>query len=125
MVKLEEAWKESARGWPRRRPMMIQLVAPQVLNAEQIAGAADLGRRSVVRSLDAFLVVGVPALLMLAHKGGRQPMLAAADRKALLAQQRDGNFRRAKDAQAWIEARTGCSISLPGVNSLMGKAGGS
>ena len=93
-------------------------------NAEQIAVAADVSRRSVFRYLDAFISGGVPALLKREHKGGRTPTLAGADREAFLAQLREGKFRRAKDAQAWIEARTKRKLSLPGVYSLLGKVGG-
>jgi transposase len=124
VVELEAAWKEPNVEWARRRLMVIRLVAQHVLNAEQIAVAADVSRRSVFRYLDAFISGGVPALLKREHKGGRVPTLAGADREAFLAQLREGKFRRAKDAQAWIEARTKRKLSLTGVYSLLGKAGG-
>ena len=96
MVELEAAWKETTSEWARQRLMVIRLAAQHVLNAEQIAVAADVSRRSVFRYLDAFLTGGVEALLKREHKGGRQPTLAGADREAFLAQLRDGKFRRAK-----------------------------
>lgn len=102
--------------------MVIRLVAQHMLNTEQIAVAAVVSRRSVFCYLYAFLIVGGPARLK--RKGGRQPTLAGADREAMVAQLRDGKFRRAKDAQAWTEARTKHRLSLPGVYSLMRKAGG-
>jgi hypothetical protein len=102
--------------------MVIWLVAQHVLITEQIAVAAVVSRRSVFYCLDAFLIFGGPARLK--RKRGRQPTLAGADREAMVVQLRDGKFRRAKDAQAWTEARTKHRLSLPGVYSLMRKAGG-
>lgn len=98
------------------------MVAQHVLITEQIAVAAVVSRRSVFCCLDAFLIVGGPARLK--RKRGRQPTLAGADREAMVVQLHDGKFRRAKDAQAWTEARTKHRLSLPGVYSLMRKAGG-
>ena len=102
--------------------MVIRLVTQHMLDTEQIAVAAVVSRRSVFCYLYAFLIVGGPARLK--RKGGRQPTLAGADREAMVVQLRDGKFRRAKDAQAWTEARTKHRLSLPGVYSLMRKAGG-
>lgn len=104
--------------------MVIRLVAQHMLNTEQIAVAAVVSRRSVFCYLYAFLIVGGPARLKRKRKRGRQPTLAGADREAMVVQLRDGKFRRAKDALAWIEARTEHRLSLPGVYSLMRKAGG-
>ena len=73
-----------------------------------------MGRRSVFHYLDAFLTGGFNALLKHENKrGSRQPRVVGAAREAFLAQPRDGKL--AKDAQAWIEARTNRSLSLAGV----------
>jgi len=59
----------------------------------------------VFRYLDTFLASGLTGLLAREHKGGH-PSLGAADQAAFLKQLRAGKFRRAKEAQAWIKART-------------------
>ena len=124
MAELEAAWTEHTSAWARQRLMVLKLVAQHLLSAEQIATAVGVGRRSVFRYLDKFQTGGVAGLLHREHKGGPAPTLAGADREAFLTQLRKGEFRRAKEAQAWIEARTKRKLALSGVYTLLGKAGG-
>ncbi|MBA3849033.1 MAG: hypothetical protein C0502_03435 [Opitutus sp.] len=124
VAELEAAWLERTEAWARQRLLVLRLVAQHVLTAEQIATAAGVGRRTVFRYLDKFLVGGVAGLLHRDHKGGVPPTLAGADLEAFVTQLREGQFRRAKEAQAWIEARTQRRLALSGVYTLLGKVGG-
>lgn len=124
VAELEAAWREPTSAWARQRLMVLKLVAQHVLNAGQIAAAAGVSRRSVFRYLDKFLTGGVAGLLQRAHKGGAKPTLTGADREAFLGQLREGKFRRAKEAQAWIEAQTKRRLALSSVYTLLGKVGG-
>lgn len=124
VAELEAAWPEHTQAWARQRLMVLKLVAQHVLSAGQIATATGVSRRTVFRYLDKFLTGGVAGLLHREHKGGVQPTLAGADREAFLAQLREGQFRRAKEAQAWIAARTKRTLTLSGVYTLLGKVGG-
>lgn len=123
-AELEAAWPEHTSAWARQRLMVLKLVAQHVLSAGQIAAAVGVGRRTVFRYLDKFVAGGVAGLLHRDHQGGSLPTLAGADREAFLAQLREGKFRRAKEAQAWIEARTQRKLALSGVYTLLGKVGG-
>ncbi len=65
---------------------------------------------------------GVAALLQRGH--GLKPTLAGGDHAAFVEQLRAGQFRRAKEAQAWIKQRTKRGLALSRVYALLGKAGG-
>lgn len=121
---LQSAWREHPKGWTRQRLLVLRLVAQHELSARQIAGAVGVSRATVFRYLDSFQTGGVAALLRRDHKGGGTPTLAGADRDAFLEELREGRFRRAKEAQAWIKKRTKKSLALSSVYRLLGKAGG-
>ena len=123
-AELEKAWRERQEPWQRQRLLVVRLVAQHELNAEQIAAAAGVARSTVFRNLDTFLTSGLAGLLARKHKGGHPPTLGAADQAAFLEQLRVGKFRRAKEAQAWIKARTQRTLALSSVYSLLGKVGG-
>jgi transposase len=123
-AELDAAWKASAEPRARQRLLVLRLVAQHELNAEQIAQAAGVGRATVFRYLDKFLTGGVTRLLQREHKGGQTPTLTGDDHAAFVEQLRAGKFRRAKDAQAWIKARTQRALALSSVYTLLGKAGG-
>jgi transposase len=100
------------------------LVAQQQLSAEQIAVAVGVGRSTVFRHLDKFAAGGVGGLLHRDYKGGREPTLRGDDQVAFAEQLRLGRIRRAKDAKAWLKARTQTELALSSVYTLLGKAGG-
>lgn len=123
-AELDAAWKDHTEPWVRQRLLVLRLVAQHELNAAQIAAAAGVGRATVFRYLDKFLRGGVAELLRREHKGGQEPTLAGADHAAFVEQLRAGKFRRAKEAQAWITARTRRTLALSSVYAVLGKAGG-
>lgn len=123
-AELDAAWREHTMAWARQRLLVLRLVAQHELNAAQIAAAAGVARSTVFRYLDNFLVGGVAGLLHREHQGGTAPTLAGADHAAFVEQLRLGKFRRAKEAQAWIKARTQRALALSSVYALLGKAGG-
>lgn len=124
VAELEAAWSKRTEAWERKRLQVMVLVAQHKLNAKEIAEAVDVGRASVFRYIDAFIQGGVEALLKREHKGGRPGTLKPEDKEAFLNELSAGHFRRAKEARAWIEKRTGKSLSLPSVYKLLGKVGG-
>lgn len=75
------------------------------------------------RYLDKFLAGGVDGLLRREYEGGKEPTLAGADHTAFMEQLRQGKFRRAKEAQAWIKQRTKRTLALCSVYTLLGKVG--
>jgi transposase len=121
---LSVAWKEHTEAWERQRLMVMKLVAQHELSAGQIAEAVGVGRSTVFRYLDKFMKGGVEGLLHREHKGGPVPTLQKGDREAFLDQLKEGRFRRAKEAQAWIKGRTTKDMALSSVYTLLGKVGG-
>ncbi|MDP1581567.1 MAG: IS630 family transposase [Candidatus Didemnitutus sp.] len=123
-AELAAGWREHAGAWARQRLMVMKLVAQHELSAAQIAEAVGVGRSTVFRYLDKFLEGGVKGLLHREHKGGPVPTLQGAEREVFLEQLRQGRFRRAKEAQAWIKEHTKRDLALSSVYTLLGKAGG-
>lgn len=124
VAELETAWREHTAAWARQRLMVLKLVAQHELSAEQIAVAVGVGRSTVFRYLDKFVAGGVAELLHRDYKGGPVPTLEGDNQAEFVEQLRLGNFRRAKDAQAWIKERTQAELALSSVYTLLGKAGG-
>lgn len=103
---------------------MLRLIAQRELSAGQIAEAVGVSRATIFNYLETARTHGVAALLQRGHSGGPEPTLAGDDHAAFLEQLRAGKFRRAKEAQAWIERRTRRRLALSSVYTLLGKAGG-
>lgn len=121
---LAGAWAQPQPEWARKRLLVLRLIAQHKLSAEQIAEAVGVSRATVFNYLDTVESSGVGALLTRGHSGGPEPTLGGEDHDAFVEQLRQGKFRRAKEAQAWIKARTKKSLALSSVYALLGKAGG-
>jgi transposase len=124
MSELAEAWRKHTEPWERQRLMVMKLVAQHELSAAKIGEAVGVGRATVFRYLESFLTGGVAGLLHREHKGGKAPTLQGADREAFMDELKEGRFRRAKEAQAWIKKRTNKEMALSSVYTLLGKVGG-
>jgi transposase len=124
LEELASAWEQAQPEWARRRLLVLRLIAQHELSAAQIAQAVGVSRATVFNYLDTAESRGVAALLTRGHSGGPEPTLRGEDQAAFVAQLRLGQFRRAKEAQAWIKARTKKSLALSSVYTLLGKAGG-
>jgi len=124
MADLEVAWVQKQPEWARRRLQVVRLIAQHELSAEKIAAAVGVSRATVFNYLDRVAAGGIAALLQRGHSGGPEPTLSGADQGAFVEQLRQGKFRRAKEAQAWIRERTTRKLALSSVYTLLGKAGG-
>ena len=125
--KLEElasAWAQPQPEWARKRLLVLRLIAQHELSAVQIAAAVGVSRATVFNYLETEESSGVTALLTRGHSGGPDPTLGGKEQVAFVEQLQLGKFRRAKEAQAWIKARTKKSLALSSVYKLLGKAGG-
>jgi transposase len=111
-------------AWAQQRLVVLRLIAQHELSAAQIAEVVGISRATVFNYLDTAETQGVAALLQRGHSGGPEPTLAGEDHVAFVEQLRAGKFRRAKEAQAWIERRTKRRLALSSVYTLLGKAGG-
>ena len=121
---LASEWARTQPEWARRRLLVLRLIAQHELSAAQIAEAVGISRATVFNYLETVQTAGVAALLQRGHSGGPAPVLTGKDEAAFVEQLRLGKFRRAKEAQAWIKARTQTALALSSVYKLLGKAGG-
>lgn len=124
VAELEAAWARPQPAWARQRLQVVRLIAQHELSAAKIAAAVGVSRATVFNYLDQVEAGGVAELLQRGHSGGPAPTLSGADDAAFVEQLRQGKFRRAKEAQAWIRERTKRKLALSSVYTLLGKAGG-
>ncbi len=82
-----------------------------------------MGRTSVFRYLEVFLRRGVAGLLKRRYKG-KKATLKGSQKSAFVRRLEKGEFRRAKEAQNWVQERTGVRLALPSIYKLLGKLGG-
>jgi len=120
---LELAWKQKHDERGRKRLQVIRLVAQHQLKASQIAQAAGVGRRSVFNYIESFIKGGVAALLATHYEREKRGSVDTRTQEALREQLRQGTFKRAKEARAWLENRS-IKLSLSSVYYWLGKAGG-
>jgi len=93
------------------------------LTAAQIAEATDVSRASVFNYLEAFAAGGVAGLLARRHAGGKTPVIKPPWQSELVAGLRAGQWRRARDVQAWLKAKGG-TLALSTIYYWLKKAGG-
>jgi transposase len=120
---VQAAWEQKQPDWARQRLLVIRLGAQHELTAEQIGEAAGISRRTVFRYLDTFMRKGVEGLLKRRYKG-KKPTLKGSQKSAFVRRLEKGEFRRAKEAQSWLEQRTGKTLALVSIYKLLGKLGG-
>lgn len=120
---LEAAWEEHTEAWARQRLLVVKLIAQHELNAEQIAQAAGISRRTVFRYLDIFILKGVEGLLRRNYKGGKKPVITLQWQSELVNGLKEGRWRRARDVQQWLENK-GAVLALSTIYYWLGKVGG-
>lgn len=121
---IEAAWAQPQADWARQRLLVVRLIAQHELTSEQIAKVADVSRKSVFNYRDTVLEKGVAGLLTRDWAGGRTPVVRGAVAEEFVQRLEAGQFRQAKDAQAWIKKRTRKKISESGALKLLRRLGG-
>jgi len=99
-------------AWASQRLLVLKRVAQHALGAEPIGVAAGVERSPAAGYVEKFLAEDVAGWWHRAYRGRPAPTLAGADHEAFLEQLRAGQFRRAKEAQAWIKAQTRKELAL-------------
>lgn len=121
---IETAWGEPQPEWARQRLRVVRLIAQHELTAAQIMRVADVSRQTVFTYRDKVVTEGVAGLLQRKWKGARVPAVRGAVAAEFIQRLEAGQFRQARDAQAWIKKRTRQSLSESGVRKILRRLGG-
>lgn len=121
---IEVAWGEPQPDWARQRLLVVRLIAQHELTAAQIMRVAGVSRQTVFTYRDKVVAEGVAGLLKRDWKGGREPAVRGAVATEFVQRLEAGQFRQARDAQAWIKKRTRQSLSESGVRKVLRRLGG-
>lgn len=121
---IEEAWEKPQEDWARKRLLVVRLIAQHELTTGQIAKVAGVSRKSVFNYRDALTNGGVPELLSREWAGGRRPAVHGAVAEEFSRRLEAGQFRQARDAQAWIKKRTRKTLSVSGALKVLRRLGG-
>lgn len=121
---IEQAWGEVQPDWARRRLLVVRLMAQHELNAAEIMRVAGVSRQTVFTYRDKVVAGGVAGLLRRDWKGARKPAVRGAVATEFARRLAAGQFRQARDAQAWIKKRTRKNLSESGVRKVLRRLGG-
>lgn len=121
---IETAWREPQADWARRRLLVVRLIAQHELTGEEIMRVADVSRQTLFTYRDKVVEGGVAGLLRRNWNGARQPAVHGAVAAEFIQRLEAGQFRQARDAQAWIRKRTRKKLSESGVRKVLRRLGG-
>src|SRR5450756_1094300 len=115
---IETAWAEPQPEWARQRLRVVRLIAQHELTAAEIMRVADVSRQTVFTYRDTLVAEGVTGLLRRKWKGARQPAVRGAVAAEFIRRLEAGQFRQARDAQAWIKTVSYTHLTLPTIYSV-------
>src|SRR5437660_904600 len=124
VAEIEAAWAQPQEEWARQRLLVVRLIGQHELTVAQIMRVADVSRQTVFTYRDKVVAGGVAGLLQRGHGGGPVPTVRGAVAAELIERLEAGQFRQARDAQAWIKKRTRKNLSESGVLQLLRRIGG-
>ena len=124
VMQIEAEWAKPQDEWARKRLLVVRLVAQHELTVAQIMKVTDVSRQTVFTYRDKVVEGGVAELLKRSYCGGPQPTVRGAVKEELIERLEAGQFRQARDAQAWIKKRTRKKLTESGVRQLLRRIGG-
>jgi transposase len=124
VAEIEAAWAQPQEEWARRRLLVVRLIAQHELTVAEIMRVADVCRQTVFVYRDKVVAEGVAGLLQRGHAPGNRPAVRGAVRTEFIRRLEAGQFRQAKDAQAWIKKRTRQAMSESGARKVLRRLGG-
>ena len=124
VAEIETAWAQAQPDWVRRRLLVVRLIAEHELTVAQIMRVADVCRQTVFTYRDTVVAGGVAALLARGAGPGRPPTVRGAVAAEFVTRLEAGQFRQAKDAQAWIKKRTRRQLTVSGVRQFLHRVSG-
>lgn len=107
----------------QQRLLAMRLAAGGQMTSAQIAEQLGISRRQFFNWVSALKAGGVAALLEREHGGGAPARIKGPLREQLLAGLQKGQWKRAKEIQAWLKHEHQTSLSLKGVYYWLGKIG--
>lgn len=114
--------EKSLEGWQRQRLQAAQLGMEGSHTLPEIADAVGVHRRTVSTWLDMLREGGVEGLVAERPRGkGPGSWLDEATARQMQEQLREGKWRRAEDAQGWLEQKLGRKLKLVTVYKYLGK----
>ena len=105
----------------QQRLLAMRLAAGGQMTAAQIAEQLGISRRQFFNWVNALKAGGVGALLEREHGGGAPARIKGPMKEQLLAGLQKGQWKRAKEIQAWLKHEHQTSLSLKGVYYWLGK----
>lgn len=124
-IKIESALlKPVLKPWQRQRLQAMLMAAQGSWTIQQIGDAVVAGRSTVVSWLKIVRTKGVDSLLEWKEGQGAPSQIPQPVQEAIHAGLANGQWRRARDLQLWLEKEHGLKIELSGVYYYLGKAGG-
>lgn len=124
VAEIEAGWAQPQEEWARQRLLVVRLIAQHELTVAQIMRVADVSRQTVFTYRDKVVVGGVAGLLQRGHGGGPVATVRGAVADELIERLEAGQFRQARDAQAWIKKRTRKNLTESAVRQLLRRIGG-
>ncbi len=124
VAEIEAAWNQPQEEWARRRLLVVRLIAQHGHSVAKIMQIADVARQTVFTYRDKVVAGGVAELLKREWKGARVPTVRGAVAEEFIQRLEAGQFRQARDAQAWIKKRTRKNMSESGVRKVLRRLGG-
>lgn len=121
---IETAWAQPQEEWARNRLLVVRLIAQHELTVAQIMKVADVCRQTVFVYRDKVVEEGVAGLLKRGKAPGNLPVVRGAVRAEFVQRLEAGQFRQARDAQAWVKKRTRKTLSESGVRKVLRRLGG-
>ena len=109
----------------RQRLKAIRLGMLGEMTMAEVAEKVEVSRATIGTWSKAFRKGGIQAVIQSAwEKCGRKAQLNDKVQNALVAELAAGTFKRAKEAQAWLEREQGIKMGIKGVYYWLGKVGG-
>lgn len=121
---IEEAWRQPQEDWARKRLLVVRLIAQHELTVAKIMQIAGVSRQTVFTYRDKVEAEGVCGLLKRDWAGARVPTVRGVVAEEFMQRLETGQFRQAKEAQAWIKKRTRKALSVSGVRKILHRLGG-
>jgi len=113
---------KNLEGWQRQRLQVAQMGLEGTKTQPQIAEETGVHQRTVRVWFGLLRSGGLEKLLRKAEKGkGPTSWLDEATAGQMQQQLREGKWRRAEDAQGWLEEKLGCKLKLVTVYKYLGK----